>query len=155
MLAIAGLPFILPLVLTQQLDNLLVAATVGLLIPLAAFVYGRTRRRLADLGVTFAIPLVFVTLTSVVSALVSGLWLAPETAKMEGGIETVIYTLASDGSDLVVFSPGDHAVIRLDDSSVTDQQYCRNQSEHSTLAERLFRQPTIPKCPTPQQTVRS
>jgi hypothetical protein len=154
-LAIAGLPFVLPLVLTQHLDNLLIAGTVGLLIPLAAFVYGLTRRRIADLGVMFAIPLVFVTLTSVVSALVSGLWLAPETAKVDSAIETVIYTLASNGSDLVVFSPGDHAVIRLQDSSVTDRQYCRNQSEHSTLADRLFRQPTIPKCPTPQQTVRS
>jgi len=155
LLAIAGLPFILPLVLTQQLDNLLIAGTVGLLIPIAAFVYGRMRRRIADLGVMFAIPLVFVTVTSVISALVSGLWLAPETAKVDGAVETVIYTLARDGSDLLVFSPGDHAVIRLPDSSVTDRQYCRNQSESSTLAERLFRQPTIPKCPAPQQTVRS
>jgi hypothetical protein len=154
-LAIAGLPFVLPLVLTQQLDNLLVAGIVGLLIPLAAFAFGLRRRRIADLGVTFAIPLAFVTVTSVVSALVSGLWLAPETAKMDGAVETVIYTLASDGSDLVVFSPGDHAVIRLHDSSVTDRQYCRNRSDHSTLAERLFRQPTIPKCPAPRQTVRS
>ncbi|WP_328989011.1 hypothetical protein OG394_22560 [Kribbella sp. NBC_01245] len=152
LLTIAGVPFILPVALS--LSDIFVTVIVGVATPVGAFIFGWMRRSIGDLVLMFAIPLAFLTLTSV-GALVAGTWIAPETAKVGGATETVIYTLASDGSDLVVFSPGDHAVIRLPASSVTDRQYCRNQSESPTLADRLFNPPIIPKCPTPQKIGRS
>ncbi|WP_134002671.1 hypothetical protein [Kribbella sp. VKM Ac-2566] len=148
-----GLALMAPLVFTQFLDGLPLTGVVGIVIPLVSFIYGWTRRSIVDFESMFALPLVLMALASIITALVAGMWLAPETAKVNGGTETVLYTLASDGSDVVVFSPGDHAVLRFPASAVADRQYCRSQPELPTLADKVFRQPTIPICPRPRRLV--